>query len=499
MVLFHILKYPEMIFRKTFAMALLFVFYANPLNGQDIGWLKAQAIRDNVVSIKSDYGVGFGLIVGEKDNTLWIGTANHVVRGPNDGGPNDRANVLIEFFAEQGNTYSAVLAETWLSSQREDLAVITITTPPRFKWRHEGFAPERENVAETFVWYVGRDGKWEVSELAGKITAKASDNKYSVEGFEDIAVEGMSGGVIVSEYGVEGLIQGRGSSGELKVISLASVKNFMKAWGHPWGMEGIGKRFSEQEKMSALGKELVVADNDTLRISRAQATIIVEKFSMGINSVIEFDSDVQQWSITAFSASFSKNAWIDGRGWNGYNGHHGEAGYNGYDCEDGGDGTDGGDGGDGNNGVDITMKIGIASIDSLKITLSGGTGGLGGYGGHGGSGGNYSAYKNGGCDGGDAGNGGNCGNGGNGGNGGILKLDYFFLEDPEREINRQQIIFISKPGAGGGYFYPQSAGWAGSGGTSSGKKFNKGRPGRSGAHGRNGQPGKAGGTVMRIM
>ncbi len=114
-------------------IALLLIFNFNISTGQDIGWIKAQAIRDNVVSIQSDYGVGFGFIVGEEDNVLYIVTANHVVRGPNDGGPNDKANVLIGFFTEQGSTYSAVLEETWLSSQREDLAVITITTPPRFK------------------------------------------------------------------------------------------------------------------------------------------------------------------------------------------------------------------------------------------------------------------------------------------------------------------------------------------------------------------------------
>ncbi|MEO5891148.1 MAG: trypsin-like peptidase domain-containing protein, partial [Ferruginibacter sp.] len=167
-------------------------------HGQEMGWMKAQAIRDNVVSIKSDYGVGFGFIVAEKDKVLYIVTDNHVVRGANDGGPKDKANVSLQFFTEQGSTYSGVQEETWLSSQREDLAVITINTPPRFKWRQEGFAPLRTNVAGTPVWYVGRDGRWDVSDNAGKIAGGTSKGKLAVEGF-DIAV-GMSGGIIISEY-----------------------------------------------------------------------------------------------------------------------------------------------------------------------------------------------------------------------------------------------------------------------------------------------------------
>jgi hypothetical protein len=225
-----------------------------------------------------------------------------------DGGPNDKANVVLQFFTEQGSNYSGVLEETWLSSKREDLAVVTITTPPRFKWRHEGFAPVRTTVGGTPVWYVGRDGRWDVSDNAGQIVAATGKGKFSVDGFN--LAEGMSGGIIISEYGVEGLIQRKHNNG-LEILSLEAIKNFMKAWGHPWGMGGIEKRFSDHEKKSAFGKQLIVKDNDTLTINRVNTNLIVENFSMGENSVITFEPDVRQWSVVALKSSFAKGAVID--------------------------------------------------------------------------------------------------------------------------------------------------------------------------------------------
>jgi hypothetical protein len=500
--------------QKKIITACLLFFNLHFLYAQEIGWIKAQAIRDNVVSVKSEYGVGFGFIVGEKNNVLYIVTANHVVRGMNDGGPGDKANVSLEFFTEQGSTYSGVLEETWLPSQREDLAVITITTPPRYKWRYEGFSPLRTNVEGTSVWYVGRDGKWEVSDSVGKIIAKTSKGKLYVEGFD--IVPGMSGGVIISEYGVEGLIQRKYNKG-LEIISLEAIKNFMEAWGDPWGIGGVEKRFSDHEIKSAAGKELIVRDNETLVINAAMGDVIVEKFVMGKNAVIRFEENVREWNVTALKASFDKGALIYGRGWDGYNGSSGAMGDSrlGTTCDDGGDGGNGRDGENGNNGVTIRLKMGIEKIDGLTIDLTGGSGGNGGSGGHGGTGGSSSSYSDG-CEAGDGGDGGNGGRGGNGGNGGNLRIEYFFLNDSEKKLepdsgnvriisyydedpqstraqNNIKIRLVSGAGGASG-----SGATGGSGGTGGfGKK--SGNNGRSGNSGGYGQPGRIGTAVIIKM
>jgi hypothetical protein len=456
-----------------------FAFVESALS-QDMGLLKAQAIRDNVVSVRSSYGVGFGFIVGERDGVLYIVTANHVVRGPNDGGPNDKANVDIGFFTERGSTYSAVLQDTWLSSRKEDLAVITITTPPRFKWRYEGFAPQRDSVEGTLVWTVGRDGEWLVAEKPGQIRLKSPNGVLAVEGFNDIAAGGMSGGVIVSKDGVEGLIQSKGGQGELQVMSLPTIRRFMEAWGHPWGIGGIERKFTDHERQVALGKTLIVGDNQTLVIGRRDSDLVVERFSMGRNSVIRFEEGVREWSMTALSASFGSGAAIDGTGSNGSRGVWGDKGQDGYDCKDGGNGRDGSDGGDGTDGVSIRMKLGIQAIDSLVFNLSGGHGGDGGDGGSGGNTGVQQALN---CRGGDGGDGGLGGNGGRGGNGGALVLDYFFLDDPKRTLSEKHIRFLIRRGEGG------SAGSAGSpgGGYKGGRSGQYGEVGRSGVNGRTGE------------
>lgn len=475
------------------SLPLLLVLLASVAHGQDLGWIRAQAMRDNVVSIRSDYGVGFGFIVGEREGVLYIVTANHVVRGPDDGGPQDRANVEIEFFTERGSTYSAVLEETWLSSSREDLAVISITTPPRFKWRYEGFAPPRDDVAGTLVWTVGRDGEWLVAEEPGQLRPGPRVGVLVADGFDAVAVGGMSGGIVVSQDGVEGLVQAKLDAGGLQVLSLGAIQRFMEAWGHPWGIGGIERSFTAHERQTALGKTLIVADGETRRITRRDAELIVERFSMGQNSRLVFDNDVRKWSIAALTATFAPGAAIDGRGWNGRYGQHGEHGRGGSDCQDGGDGRDGRDGEDGGHGVDIAMKLGIRSIDGLIIVLDGGDGGTGGNGGGGGRGGSNMSTD---CTTGDGGDGGAAGHGGDGGDGGILVLDYIFVDDPQRQLSAEDLRFRSRGGEGG----PSgSTATGGSAGTSHRLSTQQGRDGQFGPNGRYGTSGGAGELVVRSM
>lgn len=477
--------------RLLIVLIMVLVSFAHRSGGQEMGLIKAQAIRDNVVSIRSNYGLGFGFIVGEREGVLFIVTVNHVVRGPNDGGPNDKVNVEIEFFTERGNKYSAVLKDTWLSSRKEDLAVITITTPPRFKWRYEGFAPQRDGVEGTLVWTVGRDGEWSIAEQPGRIRLKAPDGVLEVDGFGASAVGGMSGGVIVSKDGVEGLIQSRADGGRLRAMSLQTIRKFMEAWGHPWGMRGIERKFSAQEREMATGKELVVADNAKIVVGRRDSELIVDRLVMGRKSVISFEEGVREWSIVALNASFGPGAAIDGRGWEGHRGDRGPSGNLGDWCKRGSNGGDGRDGGDGTDGVSIRMKLGIRAIDSLLVDLSGGDGGLGGEGGSGGGGGSNLMAN---CTAGDGGDGGHGGNGGSGGNGGVLVLDYFFLDDPQRTLSKNHIRFVSAPGDGG---RSGIAGSAGTSGTNQREYTKAGRSGQVGEHGRPGAGGRRGELIAR--
>jgi hypothetical protein len=55
-----------MLFQKVLIIVYLLVVSYHICYSQEMGWIKAQAIRDNVVAIKSNYGVGFGFIVAEK-------------------------------------------------------------------------------------------------------------------------------------------------------------------------------------------------------------------------------------------------------------------------------------------------------------------------------------------------------------------------------------------------------------------------------------------------
>ena len=81
-----------------------------------------QGVHDLVVMIESDAGIGAGIIFGQKNNSVFIATANHVVRQ----GPKESQNVRVQFKTSPGKWFPATIAKDYNAHRDIDLAVLRI-------------------------------------------------------------------------------------------------------------------------------------------------------------------------------------------------------------------------------------------------------------------------------------------------------------------------------------------------------------------------------------
>ena len=128
-------------------------------------------LRNNVLQITATFSDGndengFGFVVGEKANTLYVVTAKHIVFHPS---PEIATNsIVVKLYYDKGNRYKAKLLD--LSYGELDLCLLELPKPPDYKWKTEyidGDCNRGDNV-----WYIGRSGEWFVPAAFGKINSK---------------------------------------------------------------------------------------------------------------------------------------------------------------------------------------------------------------------------------------------------------------------------------------------------------------------------------------
>jgi hypothetical protein len=165
------------------------------------------AIRARVVKISATLTsggtsqIGFGFIVGERNDEVVIVTANHVVRG-DDPGSEDKSP-MVTFFFKQGEAVRGSLQSTSLPHDRGDLAVIIAPKP-------KGMTLPSAQIASTPpargqpVWLIGRAGDWDVPVTPGIISGVEFNGMIKVQGLS--ARVGSSGGPLVSAEGIIGMI-----------------------------------------------------------------------------------------------------------------------------------------------------------------------------------------------------------------------------------------------------------------------------------------------------
>lgn len=246
---------------------------------------------------------------------------------------------------------------------------------------------------------------------------------------------------------------------------------------------------------------LKVSEGEAYTVTEDQ--MLVDTWVMEDNSRIVFEEGITSWNIHAKVARFGKNVRIIGVGSDGNNGNAGARGRNAGECKDGGHATNGDRGEDGETGINVTLTVGLVSVDDLVIDVRGGNGGDGGKGGKGGKGGRASCGRI--CSGQEGGNGGNGGGAGLGGDGGHVTVHYWVAGQNAISVGLQSDASgagLRVNNEGGQAGRPGGAGGGGRGGDSRDCTLHKrgGGPwGKNGRDGDAGRPGKRGEITFQVL
>jgi Lectin C-type domain/Trypsin-like peptidase domain len=211
--------------------------WAQQLSGDAV----AESLCNNVVKIiadRKDGGPeqGFGFIVGKRDDKVLIVTANHVIRGRGDLGPESvLRRVTITYCQDQGKSYDA--KPLGASNISIDLAVLEAEFPPKIPaWSQQALGLTSDLKRGTQVWFVGRSGKWYVPIIPGIINEFTPDSRIIVEGLQ--ILPGTSGAPLISKSGVIGMIV-EDEPGATYGVPMESIKRAFEQWKLPWNLQQL--------------------------------------------------------------------------------------------------------------------------------------------------------------------------------------------------------------------------------------------------------------------
>ncbi len=127
--------------------------YAEPIGDEVAGKFMNNVVRITAKFTDGNPEYGFGFIVGEKINKLYIVTAKHVAR--RDAPPGVKTTeVRVRFENDKGKSHKAILLD--LSLQDLDLALLEIAKPVTgYKWEKACIQRQPERGDE--AWFIGRN------------------------------------------------------------------------------------------------------------------------------------------------------------------------------------------------------------------------------------------------------------------------------------------------------------------------------------------------------
>ncbi|MBY5605577.1 SUMF1/EgtB/PvdO family nonheme iron enzyme [Rhizobium leguminosarum] len=208
-----------------------------PSPAQDAAAQRISDLRANVVAITarwqdgSTVKTGFGIIVAERNGTLYIATANHIVRGKD---PGELApDPAVRFLEDQGNTYPGHLLAS--SDPGLDVAVLTVDAPANFFWRRDALSPRASSPRiGSPLWFIGRDAQWVLPETPGRVT-QIIEAEGLVEASQlDVRV-GSSGAPLLTSAGITGMIVvDTGST--VRAVAIDAIKSTFLKRPLPWDL-----------------------------------------------------------------------------------------------------------------------------------------------------------------------------------------------------------------------------------------------------------------------
>lgn len=219
---------------------ILFSFVYQSVYSQDLCNM-CDKLKNNVVQITATFEDGkeengFGTVIAERDNQLYIVTAKHVIYNLEESGlvstENRTQSVTVKFFYDQGKDYAATLLK--LPNSTLDISLLEVEKPNNYSWTKDFYS--KAIPAGTKVWFIGRSGKWYIP--TGSFVGSINDVSAEDEILIDInsIQPGTSGAPLISPDGMVGILF-EDASGGAKAYTIEKVMNLItRTWNYPWQM-----------------------------------------------------------------------------------------------------------------------------------------------------------------------------------------------------------------------------------------------------------------------
>ena len=196
----------------------------------------AYAFRANTVRVISD-GLpddgaeeGFGFVFAQRGSTVYIATADHVVRA----GDTAAKVIQVEFFQAQGRPVLAELQPLRLPKGEGDLALLQATAPADFHPVWLAVSPVLSLHPGSRAWRIGRDQKWVPPTSAGGYGGLAPG--ALLLDFESLDTpRGSSGGPVVGDGGLIGMVvEAKNAGRSSNVLPAETIATVMRGREIPW-------------------------------------------------------------------------------------------------------------------------------------------------------------------------------------------------------------------------------------------------------------------------
>lgn len=228
------------IFTIAVVLDCAILLWINPIDAQNDALTPlTESLKKNVVAIRANFAEGenekgFGFIVGEQNNLLYVVTAAHVVRGV-DKDKNAQA-IRLKFYTDL-RWFEASFVYHW---DKEDLALLELTKPASVtNWRRDcADLQPRTYQKVRFIGQHGNEPNWVDPGLDGNIY---QDNDPELNFAIGTIRPGTSGAPLITAKGIVGMIT-KDDIGSSTALKLTQIQKLLSVGGqyNYFGLQGLG-------------------------------------------------------------------------------------------------------------------------------------------------------------------------------------------------------------------------------------------------------------------
>jgi len=248
--------------RKIRVLMICLIFLPSADTYAQTGDKVAERFINNVVQItvklsNGDETNGFGFVVGERDNHLYVVTANHVLYS-SDNPDVKTTEVRVRF--KQDEVGKPLTGEPLdVSSTKIDTALLRVRKPEWYQWERVVLCPGyREGKCYQKgeeAWFVGINKKWDIppDAVAGCFAYNESD--LNVDGhiifYADSVEQGTSGAPLFTKNGIIGMIihdEGK----KARAVHIERIQRLVVSSGILWELDEKYKNIPENERIALL-------------------------------------------------------------------------------------------------------------------------------------------------------------------------------------------------------------------------------------------------------